>query len=71
MIRVPVRSSHLVSVGYDEEEGVLEVEFRNGWVYQYAGVPFEVYDELLFAVSPGEYLQKSVIPRFSWERIGH
>ncbi|WP_208738575.1 KTSC domain-containing protein [Bradyrhizobium vignae] len=35
MMRTPVRSSTLVSVGYDEAQQLLESELRNNPVYQY------------------------------------
>ena len=34
-----VRSSALRSVGYDQEQRVLEIEFTNGAVYRYFDVP--------------------------------
>jgi hypothetical protein len=37
--RTPVRSSALRSVGDDQEQRTLEIEFTNGAVYQYFGVP--------------------------------
>jgi len=43
MKRVPVRSSNLISVGYDSALRVLEAEFKHGSVYQYFGVPSMVY----------------------------
>jgi len=39
MKRVPVSSTELRSVGYAEDEAVLEVEFTNREVYRYFVVP--------------------------------
>ena len=41
--RTPVSSSALRSVGYDQEQRVLEIEFTNGAVYQYLDIPAEAY----------------------------
>jgi len=54
MDREHVESSMIRSVGYDPAEAVLEVEFAKGKVYQYAGVPAEVYASLLGADSIGK-----------------
>lgn len=41
-----VKSSHLVELNYDDNTEVLEIEFHDGSVYQYKGVPKTVYKEL-------------------------
>ena len=48
------------SVGYDPEEKVLEVEFKSGGVYQYAGVQPEMYADLLKAESVGRFIAQVV-----------
>ena len=47
MNRQPVQSSNLASIGYDSDQMVLEVEFKSGKVYQYHGIPFYVYSDLM------------------------
>ena len=53
MNRIPVTSTNLMSVGY--EHGTLEIEFRSGSVYQYYGVPENIYRGLMGASSKGTY----------------
>ena len=60
MERVSVKSSNVRSVGYNAEEKVLEVEFRSGGVYQYAGVQPEMYADLLAAGSVGRFVSQVV-----------
>ena len=71
MERTPVSSRSLASVGYDESGAVLEVEFNHGGVYQYSGVPEEVYQGLMNAGSHGtfynEFIKKSGYP---YSKIG-
>jgi hypothetical protein len=43
MERTPVTSTDILSVGYDPDQELLEVEFIRGAVYQYSGVPVGVY----------------------------
>lgn len=56
MMRTPVSSSNIRSIGYDENSKILEIEFNNGSVYQYYNVPAEVYNGLMSAPSHGRYL---------------
>ncbi|QDT50430.1 hypothetical protein Pan258_44890 [Symmachiella dynata] len=58
--RTAVRSSALQSVGYDQEQRVLEIEFTSGAVYQYFDVPAEVYRRLMAAESHGRYFNQAV-----------
>jgi len=55
-----VRSSALPSVGYDEDQQALEIEFTNGAVYRYFDVPAEVYRGLMAAESHGRYFHQHV-----------
>lgn len=61
MLRLPVMSSSLRSVGYDAATSTLEVEFReSGRVYQYMNVHARVYRRLLTAASKGSYFNAYV-----------
>ena len=62
MTRAPVVSSNIVSVGY--ADGTLEVEFLNGAIYVYRGVPPDLHAGLMAADSLGAYFSKYVRPWF-------
>lgn len=68
MERRPVSSSTIGSIGYDPNSQVLEVEFKNGNVYQYFDVPEQVFDEFCIAPSPGRYLSEELKPRYRYSR---
>ncbi len=70
MLRQPVTSSHLQSVGYDPASRILEVEFTNGSIYQYTGVPAAIYQELMAAPSHGTYFAQYIRTRYPYKRIG-
>ncbi len=55
MDRVPVSSSNIASVGYDADKQILEIGFLNGSVYQYFGVPENIFAGLMSASSHGRY----------------
>jgi hypothetical protein len=69
MRRDRVSSSSIASVGYDEPEHVLEIEFHNGNVYRYLDVPAAVHRLLLQAQSIGEFVNTVVKPRFEMIRM--
>lgn len=60
MDRALVTSSELASVGYNPTSQTLEVEFKNGGVYEYHGVPATVHSALMNAPSHGKYFNQYV-----------
>jgi hypothetical protein len=60
MHRSTVSSSNITSIGYDATQEVLEVEFRDGAIYQYLGVPEMLYKGLMAASSHGTYLDTHI-----------
>jgi KTSC domain len=55
MIRKPVLSSNLRSVGYDAPNKMLEVEFHDGSVYRYENVHAHEHEALTKAASIGKH----------------
>lgn len=53
-------SSNILSIGYDPDNRILEVEFTTGAVYQYYDVPQSIYDGLMAADSHGTFLSAYV-----------
>lgn len=60
MNRTPVTSSNLKSIGYDTNTQNLEIEFLNGGLYLYSGVPASVHAGLMSASSHGSYFDTYV-----------
>jgi hypothetical protein len=60
MNRTPVTSSNVVSIGYEADTMTLEVEFRDGGIYQYFDVPETVYLELMRAGSIGQFMHANI-----------
>lgn len=67
--RTYVDSSNLKSVGYDNTNRTLEIEFANGTVYQFYAVPQRTYVELMQAESHGKYFYASIRDRFQYQMI--
>ena len=53
-------SSNIARTKYIPEEGILEIEFRNGGIYQYSGFPMTLWNELLATPSIGTFIAKKV-----------
>lgn len=57
---VKLTSSALARVAYDNGRQHLQVEFLDGSVYVYLGVPPAIYHELLDAQSQGGYFNRRI-----------
>lgn len=62
-------STGMKSIRYDPETQILRIEFESGGVYEYIGVPPEVYDELLIAGSRGWFFREFVRERYPFEKV--
>lgn len=67
--RVLLDSAALTSVSFSAERNVLEVEFRNGLVYEYLGVSSSLFEQLLAAPSKGAFVARVIRNRFHGRRI--
>ncbi len=65
MIREQVSSTNIVSAGYDASSETLEIEFKDGAVYQYFNVSEALYEQFLQAPSKGQFFNvyiKNCVP---------
>ncbi len=69
MKREPVASTSIASVGYDEASRTLEVEFKNGKVYQYYEVSAALYKQFMGAPSKGQFLNGFIRDVYSYSRV--
>jgi hypothetical protein len=69
MEMIPVDSSNLKAIGY--EKGTVEIEFKNGNIYRYCGVPEIVFRGFFISQSPGWYFHKIFkISGYEYTRLG-
>jgi len=64
-----VESTTLVTVSYDDDRELLQLEFCSRAVYQYFGVPAVVHRSLLDASSKGRYFNQAIRRRFPYRLI--
>jgi len=66
----PVKSSQILSVGYDPKLEILYVEFTNWNVYEYYNVPGEVSAVMLSpSTSVGSYFYKEIKGKFEYKKL--
>jgi hypothetical protein len=70
MERVKVESSNIAEVGYDQETQTLQVQFKNGGVFNYMGVPAREVVNLHGAESIGSYFHKNIRAKYKGEKVG-
>lgn len=69
MLKVVVESSSIAAIGYAASSRTLEIEFRNGGLYRYQGVPAEDHRALMAAESKGQFVNRFIKPRYDVERV--
>jgi hypothetical protein len=71
MQRQNVESSNLLSIGYDPQASILEIEFvSNGEVWQYYDIPSNIFEELITADSKGRYFHRNIRGKYHDTRVG-
>ena len=63
---VPVNSTLLASMSYEAGAALLQLEFRDGSLYRYFGVPADIYEGLLAANSKGVYFNRRIRGSFQY-----
>lgn len=67
--RIPVASSQIFAIGYDETTDTLEVEFLTGEVWQYQPVPMEIYRNFETASSKGKYFIQEIKGKYISKKL--
>ena len=66
---IPVSSSNIAELGYDEDNEIVHVRFTNNTLYYYKGVPKMEFEGLLNAPSVGSYLHRNFKNVYPYERV--
>jgi hypothetical protein len=61
----PVASGQISKIGYHPESQTAVIQFSNGKVYQYSGVPPEMYNNLRNSESVGSFFAQNIKGRYS------
>ena len=66
---IPLQSRMILGVRYHEQTQEMDVVFQAGGTYRYKRVPRSVYEGLLNAESHGQYMHKTVMGKYDYERL--
>ena len=66
---IPVSSSNLMSVDYNPLTQTLTVQFHGGRVYEYYGVPQNIFDGLISAASKGRFHHRYIKNSYRYRRV--
>ncbi len=67
--RKPVQSSTIKSIGHDPTTNTLHVEFHNGGIYHYHGVPASAHVGLMDAKSIGAHFMKHIRDHYKHTKV--
>ena len=65
---IPLDSTMISAVAYDDAHRDLIVIFNTGQTYVYSDVPRDIYDGLLAADSKGTYMHSTILNHFPYRR---
>lgn len=69
MDRENIESSMMIGIGYERESSALEIEFKNGTVWQYFDFPEALWYEFKDSDSKGKFFHKEIRGQFSESRV--
>jgi len=67
--REAVESTTMRTVGYDQTNQVLGVEFQSGAIYQYLDVRPAIHKELMASASKGRYFNREIRDIYTSVRV--
>lgn len=66
---IPVRSSNVAAIGYDDETATLVIQFLDESVYYYYDVPEDTFHQFVLAPSKGKFVWREIRDVFDYERV--
>ena len=66
---IPVNSSQISYIGFDDENNKLYVIFKNNKTFEYSDVPYTVWKELKSSDSIGSYFTKNIKTKYQYKEI--
>ena len=67
---IPVVSSNVESIGYNEGTQILRIKFRSGAIYEYKNVPLMEFEQLKNSSSVGSYFNRNIARNYPYEKVG-
>jgi hypothetical protein len=68
LITVEIESSNLKTALYNTENKELIITFKNGNIYTYSEVPWEVFTKLRMSDSQGKYFNSEIARKYTYQK---
>lgn len=69
VIEVVVNSTNIKTAKYNTESKILLIEFNNGSLYEYNGVPWEIFTKFRMSESQGKYFSTNISRLYPYKKI--
>lgn len=60
---IPLDSTNIAYIGYDPDQMLMQISFKNGWTYAYKNVEPDTYSAMMGAPDPGRYFAEIIKPQ--------
>ncbi len=68
-ISVIINSSNLNFASYETELKTLSITFKNGSIYEYYEVPWEIFTKLRMSESQGKFLNTNITKVYKYKKV--
>lgn len=69
MIDVEIQSSNITSASYDSESENLKITFKNGSIYEYTKVPWQVFTKFRLSESQGKFFSEHIKSVYTFKKL--
>ena len=69
MKMIEIKSSNIMSIGYDSKKRIMNIEFHRGRVYSYYHVSNRIFQGMIKTDSKGKYFHKMINGVYSYKWI--
>lgn len=69
MEMVPVNCNNIKSIGYNENNNLLQIKFNNNSTYEYHNVDLIVFAELLYSKSKSTFAQQYIYDKYTNNKV--
>lgn len=69
VISVVIESSNINGANYHTETKVLTITFKNGSIYEYEDIPWEVFTKFRMNESQGKYFNANISKKYKFKKV--
>ena len=68
-INVVINSTNLKFASFQTESRTLSVTFKNGTIYEYYGVPWDIFTKFRMSNSQGKFLNSNINKAYEYKKV--